>query len=198
MSKFLILCGALLCISLSAAAQESTAALDTGSSASEPGAPASLSPVNREPWQIGLGFQYQHHDAFVGFHTLGYNVDVTRYLNEWFGVEGTGVFGFGSTAGTPTLDAKSLFVGGGPHIAIGNYTRFEPFVHVLVGWERLRFTETSYLGVNSAIAFYGGGGVDYKFGGRASWRVQGDFIGSHFGNSINKNYSFGTGFIFNF
>ncbi len=198
MSKVLVLCGVLLCFSLSASAQESAVSLDTGNSATEASLPASLSPESREPWQIGLGFQYQHHDAFQGFHVIGYNADLTRYVNEWFGVEGTVALGFGSTSGTPTLDAKSLFFGGGPHISIYNSARFEPFVHVLAGWERLRFTETAKLGVNSAVAFYGGGGVDYKFGGRASWRVQGDFIGSHFGNSINKNYSFGTGFIFNF
>jgi len=198
MSKFLVLCGALLCISLSASAQDSTAAFDASSPAGEPPAPASLSPVNREPWQLGLGFQYQHHNAYAGFHTVGYNVDLTRYVNEWFGIEGTGVFGFGSTADTPSITAKSLFIGGGPHIAIGNNARFEPFVHVLAGWERLRFAQTGKLGVDSAPTFYGGGGVDYKFGGRASWRVQGDFVGSHFGHTINKNYSFGTGFIFNF
>jgi hypothetical protein len=187
-----------LCISLSAVAQDSTTAFDTSSPASEPAAPASLSPASREPRQIGLGFQYQHQNAYAGFHTIGYNTDVTRYLTEWFGIEGTGVFGFGITAGTPSLTAKSFFVGGGPHITIGNNSRFEPFVHVLAGWERLRFTQTTKFGVDSALAFYGGGGVDYKFGGRASWRVQGDFVGSHFGNTINKNYSFGTGFIFNF
>jgi hypothetical protein len=198
MSKFLIFCAALLCLSISAAAQESIGALDTGSTASEPATPASLSPVDREAWQLGIGFQYQHHDAYSGFHTLGYNVDLTRYLAQWFGVEGTAVFGFGSTGGKPDLDAKSLFFGGGPHIALGNNSHVEPFVHVIAGWERFRFTQTNTMGADSALAFYAGGGVDYKFGSRASWRFQGDFIGSHFGNSINKNYSFGTGLIFNF
>jgi len=207
MSKLFILCGALLCLSLTASAQDSTAAFDASSSAAEPAAsaaepaaPASLLPSDREPWQLGVGFQYQHYTPFyLNFHDLGFNTEVTRYLNNWFGVEGTVVMGFGNTGTTPSRDAKSFFIGGGPHIAFANGSRFEPWGHVLVGWERFRFTESNILGDNSAVAFMAGGGVDYKIGERAYWRVQGDFIGSRIGTtSINRDYSFGTGLVFNF
>lgn len=199
MSKLLVLCGAFLCLSLTAAAQESTAAFDASSPAGEPAAPAALYPSDREPWQLGIGFQYQHFKVLgQNFHTFGFNSDITRYLNNWFGVEGTAVMVFGHTGTTPNLTAKSLFLGGGPHIAVPNNSRFEPWFHVLAGWERLRFTQTSKVGANSAPLFMGGGGVDYKLGGRAYWRVQGDFIGTRFGPTIEKNYSFGTGLVFNF
>ncbi|MGH9678940.1 MAG: hypothetical protein ACRD4Y_03235, partial [Candidatus Acidiferrales bacterium] len=119
MRKLLILCGAILFLSMTAAAQETIAALETsGSPASEPApaAPASLTPPDREAWQLGVGFQYQHYTVLgQNFHTFGYNTDLTRYLNNWFGVEGTGSFGFGKDNG---LTTKSFFVGGGPHIAL--------------------------------------------------------------------------------
>jgi hypothetical protein len=199
MSKLLILCGAFLCLSLPAAAQEVTAAFEAVSPASEPATPASLVPEDREPWQIVLGFQYQHFGILgQSFHTLGYNVGVTRYINNWFGVEGVGSFGYGTDGTAPSLTAKTFFVGGGPHIAFTNPSRFEPWVHVISGWQHFRFTQTAVLGSNSGVGFMGGGGVDYKLGGRAYWRVQGDFIGTHLQNDVEKSYSFGTGIVFNF
>jgi hypothetical protein len=199
MRKFLVLCAAFFCLSLTAAAQDSTAAFDASSPASEPAAPASLIPAERTPWQLGVGFEYLHFKILgQSFHNLGYNAAVTRYLNNWFGVEGTVVAGFGHTGSNPSLDAKSFFIGGGPHIAVYNAGRVEPWFHVIAGWERFRFTQTSTLGAEAALGFLAGGGVDYKLGGRAYWRVQGDYIGSRFGGKIQTNYSVGTGFVLNF
>lgn len=199
MRKFMFLLGAVLCLSMTAAAQDSTAALDTSSSASEAAAPATFHPSDRESWQLGLGYQYQHFSVLgQSFSTNGFNTDITRYMNNWFGVEGTAIMGFGNTGTPRNLDAKSFFLGGGPHFAIQNKSRFEPWAHVLVGWEHFRFTQTTTIGSNSALGFMAGGGVDYKLGPRAYWRVQGDYIGTHFSSSLQSNYSFGTGVVFNF
>jgi hypothetical protein len=200
MRKLSILCAALFCLSLTASAQDSTAALDASSSASEPAAPSSFIPADREPWQLGVGFQYMQFNALgLKFHNFGYKADVTRYLSNWFGVEGAAVAGFGHDGNNPNIDAKSFFIGGGPHISLYNSERFEPWVHVLVGWEHFRFTQTTTMGSNSHAAFWGGGGFDYKLrGGRVYWRVQGDFIGSNFGDGISKNFAVGTGLVLNF
>jgi len=201
MRKFVVLFAALFCLSVAAAAQDSTAAFDASSTASEaePAAPASLIPADREPWQLGVGFQYLHFKVLgQSFHNLGYDASVTRYLSNWFGVEGTVSTGFGHTGTSPSLDAKSFFIGGGPHVAVFNNSRVEPWFHLIGGWEHFRFTQTTTLGSNSHLAFLGGGGVDIKLGGRAYWRVQGDYIGSRIGSTIDTNYSFGTGFVLNF
>src|SRR5258708_35725052 len=161
MRKLSILCAALFCLSLTASAQDSSAAFDTTNSASEPAAPASLIPADREPWQLGVGFQYLHFNVLgQSFHNLGYQADITRYLNNWFGVEGTTIAGFGHTGTSPRLDAKSFFIGGGPHISLFNSNHFEPWVHVIAGWERFRFTQSSTLGSNSHAAFLAGAGGD--------------------------------------
>jgi hypothetical protein len=201
MRKLLILCLALFCLSVKASAQDSTAAFDASSTASEPAAPSSLIPADREPWQLGAGFQFLQFNVLNHkFHDFGYQADVTRYLNNWFGVEGAAIAGFGNLGGANSnQDAKSVFLGGGPHISVYNTTHFEPWVHVLVGWERFRFTQSTTLGSISHAAFYAGAGVDYKIGGgRLYWRVQGDFIGTNVGPSISANYSFGTGVVLNF
>jgi hypothetical protein len=201
MGKLPILCAALFCLSLTASAQDTAAAFDATTSASEPAAPAapaSLIPADREPWQLGVGFEYMQFDAYgEKFHDFGYQAQVTRYLNNWFGVEGMTNAGFGHAPGN--IDAKSFFIGGGPHISLRDTNHFEPWVHVIGGWERFRFTQSSTLGANSHAAFLAGAGIDYKIaGGRLYWRLQGDFLGAKFGEKINANYSFGTGVVFNF
>jgi hypothetical protein len=201
MRKLSFLCATLFCLSLTASAQDSTAAFDASSSASEPAAPASLIPADRDPWQLGVGFVYSHFNVLgQKFHDFGYQADITRYLSDSFGVEGTVITGFGHVSGTnPSIDAKSFFIGGGPHISLHNSNHFEPWVHVIAGWERFRFTQTGTLGSNSHAAFIAGGGVDYKIGGgRLYWRVQGDYLGTNVGSGISNNYLIGTGVIFNF
>jgi hypothetical protein len=200
MRKLSILCAALFCFSLAASAQDFSAASEASTTASEPAAPASLIPADREPWQMGVGFQYMHYDVLgQSFHNFGYLADVTRYLNNWFGVEGEATAGFGHSGSNPRLDAKSFFIGGGPHISLHDSARLEPWVHVLVGWERFRFTQSATLGSPSHAAFLAGAGVDYKIGGgRVYWRVQGDYIGAKFGSTLGTNYSVGTGLVLNF
>jgi hypothetical protein len=209
MRKLLILCAALSCFAVAASAQDSAGAFDAGSSAEEaaadpaalPAAPKSLIPEARVPWQVGIGFEYQHYNVLgQQFHNLAYTADVTRYFNNWFGLEGTALSGFGSTPTTST--AKSLFLGGGAHVSLADTYHFEPWFHVLVGWERFRFTESNILGDNSHAAFLAGGGLDYKIhGGRLYWRVQADFSGTNMGKPAltwSKDYFVGTGLVLNF
>jgi hypothetical protein len=197
MNRFLLLCGAFLCLSLTATANDSAGAPDASSSASAPAAPAPMSfqPSDREPWQGAVGFKYQHLEPFgLSFYNLGFSVDVTRYVNNWLGVEGGIVTCLGHTG----PGGCSIFFGGGPHIVWMNKTRYEPWMHVLPGIEHLRLTQTANQGGNTAFAFTTGGGVDIKFYGKLSWRVQGDYIGTHFQSTFQHNYSVGTGVVLNF
>jgi hypothetical protein len=206
MGKLLLLCGAFLCLSFPAAAQDSPAAVNNGSNLSDQGPAGSSIPMDREHWQVGAGFQYQHFSILgVSFHNLGFNSEITRYLNNWLGVEAAAAEGFGHTGTSPSipvsLNAKSFFIGGGPHIAVSNSSRVEPWAHVLVGQEHFRFTQTNSkvgLGGNSGLGLMVGGGVDYKLGRGANWRVQGDYVGSRISGSFQSNYSVGTGIVINF
>jgi opacity protein-like surface antigen len=202
MRKLLILCGVFLCLSMTAAAQDAPAALDTSSPAGEPAAPVTFYPSDRAPWQLGFGYQYTHYKTLgQTFHNNGFRTDVTRYLNDWLGLEGAVAAGFGHIGAPLNIVAKSVFVGGGPHIAAHNNSRYEPWGHVLVGLQHFRFTQTNDvigLGSNSALGFMVGGGVDLKLGRGISWRFQADFIGTHFRSATQTNFSFGSGLVFNF
>lgn len=203
MGRLLIVCAMVLSLSLTVAAQDFSAALDTSNSASAPASPAALAPADRSAWQLGIGYQYEDFSALgQSFHTHGFNTDLTRYLTNWFGIEGDVAMGFEGHTGAPNqLSVKSLFVGGGPHVAIVNKSRLEPFVHALVGLQHFRFTQTSNvlgLGSNSGLGFMGGGGVDFKLRTRMYWRVQGDYVGTRFRSKPEGSYSIGSGLILNF
>ena len=203
MRKPLILCGAVLFLSLA-----SMSPCIAGPCSQSKEAPGIYVP-ERGCFVLGVGYQYQHFSAFgTSFHNNAYNANLTMHLFDWLtGAEGrlavraeaavNAGFG-GNTGGSPSLNAKSFFVGAGPHLAIENRSRFEPWAHGLVGWERFRFTQTANLGVNTALGFIVGGGVDIRLVPRASWRVEGDYVGTHFQSSIQSNYSAGTGLVFYF
>jgi hypothetical protein len=158
--------------------------------------------------QIGGGYQAQHFNVLgQTFHTHGFNTDVSVHAFDWLtgaslrvavAAEATATFGFGHMNTNPNVTVKTLFVGGGPHLSIQSNSFVEPWVHVLPGWERFRFVQSDVLGNNSAFGFLAGGGLDFKFGPRVRWRMQGDYIGTHFQSSLQSNYSVGTGLIFSF
>jgi len=200
MRKIFLLCAAFFCLSLTASAQDSTGAFDPSSSEAEPASPSPLLHAERLQWQLGAGFQYSHFSVLgQSFSNLGYQASITRYFTNSIGLEGATMEGFGHNGSNSSQVAKSLFLGGGPHISLHNAPRYETWVHALFGLERLRFTQAGVLGSNAGYGFVLGGGVDYKIGeGRLHWRAQGDFIGANIGSAISKNFSFGTGLVLNF
>jgi hypothetical protein len=108
---------------------------------------SSTSQHDYDPWQIAIGYQYNR-DNLLGapFNTHGLNVSAARYFGRWFGVEaqfGTGFLGnTGQTTAPPNLSVKSFFVGVGPRLAFRNHSRYEPWIHVVVGLEHYRFAQT--------------------------------------------------------
>lgn len=202
--KAMVLCGAVL--SLSLVSERAAIARPCGPDKGE--APGIYVP-DRDCIELGLGYQYQHfHVLGTSFHNNAYDASFTLHLFDWLtggsgrlavGAEGAVNAGFGGkTSGNPSLDAKSLFLGAGPHLTVQSRSRFQPWIHGLVGWEHLRFTQTSVLGSNSALGFIVGGGVDIRLAPEVSWRVEGNYVGTHFQPGIQSNYSAGTGLVLYF
>lgn len=202
-SRFMVLCGTVLCLWLSAAIPSLA-----GPCTEQSEAPGIFVPA-RGCYEFGIGYQYQHFNVLgTTFDNHDYNMDFGMHLFDMVtggagrltvGVEGAATAGFGgNTGGSPSLDVKSVFLGAGPHIAIENKSRFEPWIHGLVGWERLRFTQTPTLGANSTLGYMLGGGMDIRLIPQIYWRFQADYLGTHFQSSLQSNYSAGSGFIFYF
>ncbi len=205
MRNILFYCASALCL-LFIAVKPSLAGPCSPDNAEAPG----IYVPDRGCAEIGFGYQYQHYDVLgKTFSDNGYNVDLGLHLFDWVtggegrltvGAEGTTAFGFGHTNGPHSLDAKSLFIGGGPHAAIQSHSRLEPWIHVLPGWEHFRFTQTSKIGSNSpASASWlrrrGGCPNESK---ESTGRIQADYLGTTFQSTEQSSYSFGTGLIFYF
>ncbi len=157
-----------------------------------------------EPWQIAIGYQYNR-DNLLGspFNTHGVNISLARNFGRWFGVEaqlGTGFLGnTGQTTTPPNLDAKSLFVGVGPRLAYRNRSRFEPWVHAIVGMEYFRFSQTAgVLGSNHALAGPAGGGVDVYLTSHIALRSEADAVFSRFFSTNQRSFQVIGGFVFGF
>jgi outer membrane protein with beta-barrel domain len=201
--RLMVLCGALLCLWLIAPMPSFA-----GPCTEQSEAPGIFVPV-RGCFGLGVGYQYQHYDVLgVKFHNHAYSADLSMHLFDLVtgaagrltvGAEGMLTAGFGgNTGGNPSLNAKSFFLGAGPHIALENASRFEPWVHGLAGWQHFRFTQAGTLGSNSALGYMVGGGLDIRLTPGIYWRFQADYLGTHFQSSLQSNYSAGTGVILYF
>jgi len=203
MRKILLYCASSLCLLLFTAKPS-----PAGPCSPDQGEAPTVYVPDRACLDFGFGYQYQHYNVFShSFGDNGFNVDFGMHMVDWLtggegrltvGLEGTSAFGFGHTGGTPNLDAKSLFLGAGPHLAVQSRSRLEPWIHLLPGYERFRFTQTAKIGAQNAFAFMGGGGLDVRVDRGLYWRVQADYIGTVTQSNEQSNYSFGTGLILYF
>jgi hypothetical protein len=168
--------------------------------------PSASGPIQAEktPWQVAVSFQYNYNNLLGSpFTTYGINVTATRFLTRYWGVDtqiGTGFYGnTGQTTTPPNLDAKSLFLGVGPRLAIRGRSRFEPWGHAVGGFEHFRFSQTAgVLGSNNALAGAVGGGADFFLTPRAAVRVEADAIGSEFFSTHQRHFQALLGVVYNF
>jgi hypothetical protein len=197
----IFLLGIFLVFSASAAAQGPSGA------GSIPGrSPRHSSAIEEEdqPWQIAIGYQYSR-DNLLGspFNTHGMNFSFARYFGRWIGVEAQAGVGFlgktGQTTNPPNLDAKSLYFGVGPRLVFRNRSRYTPWVHLTVGLEHFRFSQTAgLLGSNNALAGDAGGGVDVYLMPRVAFRVETDAMGSRFFSTNQRSFQVVGGLVLNF
>jgi len=155
-------------------------------------------------WQFAAGYQYNR-DNLLGspFDTHGVNFSLTRFFGRWIGVEAQAGVGFlgntGQTTFPPKLDAKSLFAGAGPKLALRNHSRIEPWAHLLVGVEHFRFSQTAgVLGSNNALAGQAGGGVDVYLTPHIAFRGEADAVGSRFFSTNQRSFQLVGGMVYNF
>ena len=165
--------------------------------------PKSSDPSDFPTWEMSLGYQFNGYRVFTpsDFHTSGFNVSFTRFLNNWFGLEGNLGFGFGHTGAQTipnNLSVKTLFVGAGPHLAYRSTSRLEPWGHGLVGLEHMRFTQTATFGTESTVGWMVGGGLDIHMNDLAALRFEGDYLGTQFFSASHRNYQFVAGVVFSF
>lgn len=210
MPKLLALCGAVLCFSLPAAAQDNPGT-PTATPASTAATPARWGTSEQSRWQVGLNYNFVRFrpGPTDSFNLHGFNTTLVMFGNNWFGLEGHAGAAFGNTPDTggpgpftvTHIAAHLITYGGGPHLARRGANKLEPWVHVLFGGGHFRFAQTggpsAAFTTTNAFALTGGGGVDVKLAPRIYWRIQGDFLGTRFFSTWQKSVQFQTGFVFN-
>ncbi len=165
--------------------------------------PASLSP---EPkflyggrddyrWELGLGVTYlRFQSSAFNANAAGINTSVAYFTNDWFGIEGNITAAF-----APTIflneHAKILTYGAGPKIT-WRQKQWEPWLHGIFGGahEQPQIAGQS----RSSYTIKAGGGADYRWNPRVSFRVEGDYLRTGFFNQSQNNFQLGGGIVFHF
>jgi hypothetical protein len=105
----------------------------------------------------------------------------------------------GNTTTPPNIDTKSLFFGAGPRLAYRKNSRYEPWVHLVVGMEHYRFSQTAgLLGSNTAFAGAAGGGLDVFLRTHVAVRLEADAVGSRFFSTNQRSFQVVGGVVLGF
>ena len=101
------------------------------------------------------------------------------------------------TPAIPNVRAKEYTLLGGPQISIhrGN---LRPFVHVLGGATRVNLATPGFFDSSTKWTVAGGGGVDYKWRGPFSIRVQADYLRTNLFNLTQNMLRASTGLVLRF
>jgi opacity protein-like surface antigen len=146
-------------------------------------------------WQLGLGIAWERFRSSVfNASAVGVNTSLGYFLNDWFGVEGDV-----SALFAPEIleheHVKLLNYVVGPKIA-WRQRRWEPWAHILVGGSHEQ-PQTAVSG-KSAFALQAGGGADFRFNPRLSFRLNADYLHNTFFNQTQNNFLLGGGVVFHF
>jgi hypothetical protein len=101
------------------------------------------------------------------------------------------------TPAIPDVRAKQYTLTGGPQLSRfrGN---FRQFVHVLAGATRVNVATTGFFDSDTKWTAGAGGGIDYKWRGPFSWRVQADYLRLNVFQSHQNMIRASTGLVIRF
>ncbi len=146
-------------------------------------------------WELGLAASWlRFRSSVFNASAVGISTSVVYFTNEWFGVEGniTAVF-------APTIfqneHVKIATYGAGPKIA-WRQKQWEPWLHGIFGGahEQPQIAEQS----RNSYAIKAGGGADYRWNPRLSFRLEGDYVRTGFFHGSQNNFQLAGGLVFHF
>jgi hypothetical protein len=146
-------------------------------------------------WELGLGASLLRFQSSVfNASAVGINTSVVYFTNEWFGIEGNV-----SAVYAPTIfvneHVKIATYGAGPKIT-WRQKQWEPWLHGIFGGAHEQ-PQTAGSSRNSYVIKVGGG-VDYRWNPRISFRLGGDYVRTGFFHQSQNNFQLAGGFVFHF
>jgi hypothetical protein len=146
-------------------------------------------------WQLSLGAAgFRFRSNLVSASAVGIMTSVTYFLNEWFAVEGNVTATF-APAILKNEDVKLMTYGGGAKIA-WRQKRWEPWLHGIFGGAHEN-PQLAGVGRNS-YSIQVGGGADYRWNPRVSFRLEADYVRTGFFNHSQNNLLAAGGIVFHF
>jgi hypothetical protein len=146
-------------------------------------------------WQLSLAAAaYRFQSSTLNATAVGFKTSASYFLNDWFGVEGNVTAAFAPTV-LVNEHVKLLTYGVGPKIA-WRQRRWEPWVHAIFGGahEQPQLAGQS----RSAYSIQAGGGADYRWNPRVSFRLEGDYVRTGFFHQSQNNFQVSGGIVFHF
>jgi opacity protein-like surface antigen len=146
-------------------------------------------------WQLGFGATWLRFQSSVfNASAVGINTSVVYFTNDWFGVEGNI-----TAAYAPTIfqneHVKLALYGAGPKIA-WRQKRWEPWAHAVFGGAHEQ--PQTAAGSRNSYSIKAGGGADYRWNPRLSFRLEGDYVRTGFFSQSQNNFQLSGGLVFHF
>jgi len=148
-------------------------------------------------FDLAVGYEFIHFEsAPFSANLSGLHTDLTYNVNNWFGLEGNVISAWGGDVLGGERSKYVLYAGGG-HISAGpSRHRWTPWAHILFGGVHLN-PQVAGEGKNS-FALQAGGGADWAYTSRVSFRGEADYIHTQLYSSSQNNYQFGAGVVLHF
>lgn len=149
-------------------------------------------------WDLAAGYEYVHFASTPFSADLsGIHTSVAYSVNNWFAAEGSVVAAFGGDVFTAGETAKYVLLTGGSRIFWNRAPgRFSPWAHALAGVARVNPQVAG--SSKNGFALQTGGGVDWYFNPRLSFRGEADYVYSRLYSSSQNNVQAGVGFVLHF
>ena len=123
--------------------------------------------------------------SYRGFNGSFEALPFTRFPRIGLVADGSGFYRSG---------VKQYNFVGGPRFSL-SYDKWRPFVHAMAGIRHI----DSYNFISNPLVIDIGGGADYKLPFKNfSWRLQGDYMHSHYQSASQNDYRASTGIVWRF
>jgi opacity protein-like surface antigen len=146
-------------------------------------------------WELGLAATWlRFRSSVFNASAVGINTSVVYFTNDWFGVEGNVTAAFAPTI-LVNEHIKIATYGAGPKIA-WRQKKWEPWLHGIFGGahEQPQIAGQS----RNSYALKAGGGADYRWNPRVSFRLEGDYVRTGFFKQGQNNFQLSGGIVFHF
>jgi hypothetical protein len=146
-------------------------------------------------WQLSLAAAWvRFRSSVFNASAVGLKTTVTYFLNDWLGVEGSATGAFAPAYANGQIVKIGLY-GAGPKIA-WRQRRWEPWIHGIFGGAHEQ-PQTGE-GSRNAYSIQLGGGADYRWNPRISFRLEGDYVRTGFFHQSQNNFQLAGGIVFHF